>query len=134
MAYVNEKNALHKLTSVVHNATTILGVVGGGLRVMVQRAMRAADGRNTPFSRPLFMLDSQAFVRTINPGGTISWTTAAANLTFNFSDGQGGTPSIVVGTMLGGDIDHGFDFEVGGMVTQQTFDFEGASLTYTVNI
>jgi len=134
MAYVNEKNALHKLVSVAHGGTTLKGVIGGALRIIVERALRMADGHLTPYSRPVSMLNAEAIVRFLDHAGAILWTVAAANLVFNFTDGQGGSPSITVGKFLGGDIDHAFDFDVGGMVIQETFVLEDTTLTYTPTI
>lgn len=133
MAYTNEKDAGHRITSVTFNSTEIKSVLGATIEKIVEREVRQAGSNNTPVSRPVSALDARATVRFLDFNGAVLHTASAANLVVNFSS-DGGTGSVTVGTMLASGVTNTFERGQGGFAAEQTFELEGTSLTYTPTI
>lgn len=133
MAYTNEKDAGHRITSVTFGGTEIKSVLGASIEKIVEREVRQAGSNNTPVSRPVAALDARATIRFLDLNGAVSHTAAAANIVVSFSS-DGGTGSVTVGTMLASGVTNTFERGQGGFSADQVFELEGTSLAYTPTI
>ena len=134
MAYTNEHNAVHRITSVVALGTTVNGVLGVALEKIIERALRAADANNTPISRPVSRVDSRGVIRRLDPNDTIAEGTTAANIVVNFVDGAGNAGSLTAGKYVAGTDRFTGERDPGGMPWEQEFEMEDSSLTWTPTI
>lgn len=133
MSYVNEKDAAARLTSASSNGNAILGLVGGRQESIVVRDPRRADGSLFPVSRPMIQGDSVSILRMLDPASIRPTSDPAGNTVVNFAEGDGGAGNVTQGPHVPSGFVHDWDTQIGGYVTEQTFEMEGSALTHNVS-
>ena len=132
MAYTDEKDAAHLLTSITFGATTLKGVRGGRWSFDVTRVEQRADGNLGPTSRPANLLDLTSIVRLIDGNSIQAYTATPATLTYNFKKGSGSTMSAALALMLPGTYDQEGDNGAGEYPYQQVYQCQTASPAVTI--
>lgn len=132
MAYTDEKDAAHLLTSIVFGGTTIKGVRGGRWSFEVNRVEHRADGNLGPTSRPANLLDLTSVIRFLDGNSVQAYTASPATLTFNFKKGSGSTMSAALANMLPGTYDQEGDNGAGEFPYQQVYQCQTSSPAVTV--
>lgn len=129
-AAVDEKDAGFRITGFLFGATAILVKVRAAIDYIVNREVIQADGNNHPVSRPEDEIDMRIVVAFLAMDSFIPKATAAANVTIDFTEADGGAASLIAGKMRPGSISSIMGRRMGGFTSEQTFELEG-SPTYT---
>lgn len=124
MAYTNEQQAFHLLTSATFGGSTLKGILGIRMSKRVVRNPIRADGSLGPVARPVQQLDAMAVVRMLDGNSVQAHTAAAATLTANMKKCDGTTGSANITYMLPSDVDLEAESGEGGFAMQQLFEVE----------
>ena len=135
MAYTDEANAGFRITEFKHGSTAVAGMVRAVIEKIINREVIKADANNAPVARPIDEIDARVTAEFLDASAGFSETAAAASIVATFSQADGSSSgSVTVGPMRAGSITHTMARNQGGHATQQVFEMEGSTLTYSVTV
>jgi len=134
MAYSNEKNAGHLVTSIYFGGSEWKGAQGGAIDVEITRDPKRANGHLTAYDNSAIAIGARGTVRCLDLNSVKSYNATPANYVANLVDGAGNAGSSTTGPMVPGSYRRVFEIGQGGMPLEQEVEHEGTALTDTVTL